>query len=200
MQVASTKPTMKAVAKTGGMSRKSPNAGETSGTVSPGVTAIVWLCRRPTGGRTSVILRLANAVQPGFGFERICAIARKRRRAIDVLKQPKRFFTRGRDNRDMPDVRDDPTDPAMDAQLSAWRTANNLPAATPAWHGPVLFVLKGIILVCLILALPWFGLFALMAFPFAGYVGVIPALAVLATAVFVAASMIWSIFRAIFRR
>jgi hypothetical protein len=100
----------------------------------------------------------------------------------------------------MPDVRYEPTDPAMDAQLSAWRTANDLPAATPAWHGPVLFVLKGVILVCLILALPAFGVFALMAFPFAGYAGVIPALAVLATAVFVAASMIRSIFRAIFRR
>jgi hypothetical protein len=55
MQVASTKPTMKAVAKTGGMSRKSPNAGETSGTVRSGVTAIALLCRRPTGGVASVI-------------------------------------------------------------------------------------------------------------------------------------------------
>ena len=54
MQVASTKPTMKAVAKTGGMSLKLPNSGETRGTVSPGTTVIVLLCRRPTAGGFSI--------------------------------------------------------------------------------------------------------------------------------------------------
>jgi hypothetical protein len=52
----------------------------------------------------------------------------------------------------------------------------------------------GIILLCLMVALPWFGLLAIIALPIAGYVGLIIAFAVLATAVFVAASMIRSIF------